>query len=101
MSTVTRSASIGLRRSVTLSGTEFDVSRATDLPKVDILYSYVQPSVGLAKSLVAEGVRRDCVRRNGRRILSTAEREALRPLLELPDKNTAGAGAVESDGSGR
>ena len=36
---------------------EFDVSSLTDLPKVEILYSYIQPSPALVKALVADGAR--------------------------------------------
>ena len=36
---------------------EFDVSQLKELPKVDIVYSYIQPSLAVAKALVADGVR--------------------------------------------
>lgn len=60
---------------------EFDVAGLAALPKVDILYSYVQPSVGLVKALVAEGARGIVFAGTGAGLLSTAEREALTPVL--------------------
>jgi len=63
---------------------EFDVTSSKELPKVDILYSYVQPSVILMKALVADGVRGIVFAGTGAGSLSTIERNALKPLLDLP-----------------
>jgi L-asparaginase len=63
---------------------EFDVSRLKELPKVDIVYSYVQPSLAVAKALVADGVRGIVFAGTGAGLLSTGEREALKPFLALP-----------------
>jgi len=63
---------------------EFDVSQLQELPKVDILYSYVQPSTVLAQALLAGGARGIVFAGSGAGLLSTSEREALKPLLALP-----------------
>ena len=63
---------------------EFDVSQLKELPKVDIVYSYVQPSLAVAKALVADGVRGIVFAGTGAGLLSTGEREALKPFLALP-----------------
>lgn len=63
---------------------EFDVRGLTTLPQVDILYSYVQPSTVLAQALVAGGVRGIVLAGTGAGLLSTGEREALKPFLSLP-----------------
>jgi L-asparaginase len=62
---------------------EFDVSRQDDLPKVDILYSYVQPSTSMIPALLAGGVRGIVFAGTGAGGLSSGEREALKPILEL------------------
>ena len=68
-----------LKRHTTRS--EFDVAGLTSLPPVDILYSYVQPSTVLAQALVAGGVRGIVIAGTGAGLMSTAEREALKPLV--------------------
>ena len=62
---------------------EFDVRSLKELPKVDILYSYVQPSVALIKGLLADGVRGIVFAGTGAGLLSTSEREALSPFLQM------------------
>lgn len=63
---------------------EFDVRGRTSLPAVEILYSYVQPSTVLASALAASGVQGIVFAGTGAGLVSTAERSALKPLLELP-----------------
>jgi L-asparaginase len=36
---------------------EFDVSGLRDLPKVDIVYSYIEPSVAMVQALHATGIK--------------------------------------------
>lgn len=66
------------------ANSEFDVSQLRELPKVDILYSYVQPSLAMAKALVADGVRGIVFAGTGAGLLSTSERDALAPFLTGP-----------------
>jgi L-asparaginase len=63
---------------------EFDVRGLTALPQVEILYSYVQPSSMLAAALVTGGVRGIVFAGTGAGLLSTGERDALKPFLSLP-----------------
>lgn len=63
---------------------EFDVSGLTELPKVDIVYSYVQPSTTIIQALVTDGVSGIVFAGTGAGLLSTGEREALEPLLSVP-----------------
>jgi L-asparaginase len=63
---------------------EFDVSGLTQLPKVDILYSYVQPAPSLIKALLADGARGIVLAGTGAGLISTAERDALTPLQQMP-----------------
>ena len=70
------------RRHTTRS--EFDVSRITTLPKVDIVYSYVEPSAAMIQALVADGVRGIVFAGTGAGGLSAVEREALKPVVSLP-----------------
>ena len=63
---------------------EFDVSQLKELPKVDIVYSYIQPSLAMARALVADGVRGIVFAGTGAGLLSTNERAALRTFRDLP-----------------
>jgi L-asparaginase len=63
---------------------EFDVSQLKELPKVDIVYSYIQPSLAVARALVADGVRGIVFAGTGAGLMSTAERDALTPFLGGP-----------------
>jgi L-asparaginase len=66
------------------SRSEFDVSSVKELPKVDIVYSYVQPSAALIKGLLADGVRGIVFAGSGAGLISTGERDTLAPLLQQP-----------------
>jgi L-asparaginase type II len=70
------------RRHTTRS--EFDISRVNELPAVDILYSYVQPSPTMIQALVASGVRGIVFAGTGAGLLSGGEREALKAVAAMP-----------------
>lgn len=80
---------------------EFDVSQLRELPKVDILYSYVQPSLAMAKALVADGVRGIVFAGTGAGLLSTPERDALAPFLTGPVENRPVLVRSNRTGNGR
>jgi L-asparaginase len=63
---------------------EFDVSGIKELPKVEILYSYVQPSPLLIQALVASGVEGIVFAGTGAGGLAGVQRAALPPILEMP-----------------
>jgi L-asparaginase len=62
---------------------EFDVSKLDRLPTVDILYEYVQPSIGLVDALVKLGSQGIVFAGTGAGDISTPEREALKPLMKM------------------
>jgi L-asparaginase len=63
---------------------EFDISRITRLPKVEILYSYVEPDGALIQALVASGVKGIVFAGTGAGNVSSFERAALKPAANLP-----------------
>lgn len=63
---------------------EFDVRGRTSLPPVEILYSYIQPSTVLASALVASGTQGIVFAGTGAGLISSAERDALKPIISAP-----------------
>src|SRR6516225_168935 len=63
---------------------EFDVSELRDLPKVDIVYSYIQPSVTMVQALHASGVKGIVFAGTGAGGLSNFERDAVKTILSSP-----------------
>jgi L-asparaginase len=63
---------------------EFDVRGLTSLPKVDIVYSYVDPSAAMVQALVAGGVGGIVFAGTGAGGLSGSEREAVAAAAKLP-----------------
>ena len=66
------------------STSEFDVTRIKELPSVDIVYSYVQPSTSMIQALVTSGVKGIVFAGTGAGALSSVERSALKTLLSSP-----------------
>jgi L-asparaginase len=60
---------------------EFDVSSITEFPKMDILYSYVEPSVATIAALVGNGVKGIVFAGTGAGGLSDLERDAIKAIL--------------------
>ena len=63
---------------------EFDVRGLTELPKVDIVYSYVEPNTAIVRALVAGGVGGIVFAGTGAGGLSTGERDAVKSAASLP-----------------
>jgi L-asparaginase len=63
---------------------EFDISDLSDLPAVEILYSYIQPSVVPFQALVASGVKGIVFAGPGPASLSSVERAAIQKVTEMP-----------------
>lgn len=63
---------------------EFDVRGRNELPAVEILYSYVQPSTALAQAVASTGAQGIVFAGTGAGLISTAERASLKPLLSMP-----------------
>ena len=64
---------------------EFDISRLEHLPKVEILYSYVEPDAALLHALVVAGAKGIVFAGLGSGVLSSSERAAVRTLQSLPE----------------
>jgi L-asparaginase len=63
---------------------EFDISRLERLPKVEILYSYVEPDIATIGTLVSGGAKGIVFAGTGSGTLSASERAAIGTLLSLP-----------------
>jgi len=68
------------------AGSEFDVSGLKNFPKVEILYSYIQPSPVALQALVASGVQGIVFAGSGAGDLSSFEKAALKSIIALPAK---------------
>jgi L-asparaginase len=66
------------------SRSEFDISELAALPKVDIVYSYVQPNPAMVQALVASGDRGIVFAGTGAGTLSSFEKDALMSIVALP-----------------
>ncbi len=92
------------RRHTTAS--EFDVQGLTELPAVEILYSYVQPSPILIQALLANGVKGIVMAGTGAGLVSDVEKAALAKAkgTVIVRSNRTGSGRVpprqEYDSSG-
>ena len=64
--------------------TEFDVASLSQLPKVAIAYSYVEPEPAMIRALVAAGVKGIVFAGTGNGALSTAERDAIAEINKMP-----------------
>ena len=63
---------------------EFDVRSLTELPKVDILYSYVEPNAAMIGALAASGVGGIVFAGTGAGLIAPGEREAVKAAGALP-----------------
>lgn len=80
---------------------EFDVRGRADLPAVEILYSYVQPSTTMAAALASSGAQGIVFAGTGAGLISTAERESLKPILALPQASRPVLVRSNRTGNGR
>ena len=63
---------------------EFDVSKVKEFPKVDIVYSYIEPSVTMIQALHSIGVKGIVFAATGAGGLSKFEKEAVKTILSSP-----------------
>ena len=80
---------------------EFDVRGLSGLPPVDIVYSYVQPSTTMAQALVTGGVKGIVFAGTGAGLVSSAERDAIKPILALPADRRPALVRSNRTGNGR
>ena len=66
---------------------EFDVTDIKRLPKVEIAYSYVEPSTAIVQALVAGGAKGIVFAGAGAGELSSFEKAALKQILLLPEQS--------------
>ena len=65
---------------------EFDVSNIREFPKVDIIYSYIEPSVTMIQALHASGVKGIVFAGTGAGVLSNFQMEAVKTILSSPSE---------------
>lgn len=63
---------------------EFDLNGVAEFPKVEIVYSYVQPSPVIVQALLASKVEGIVFAGTGAGLISSVEKEALKPVLDAP-----------------
>jgi L-asparaginase len=66
------------------ASSEFDIAALTQLPKVAVAYSYVEPEPAMIRALVAAGVKGIVFAGTGNGALSTAERDAIAEINKMP-----------------
>ena len=66
---------------------EFDVGGVREFPKVDIVYSYVQPSPVMIEALVSSGVKGIVFAGTGAGLISSFEKSALQTVFSLPPES--------------
>ena len=66
------------------ANSEFDISSQTQLPKVAVLYSYVEPEPAVIRALVSAGAKGIVFAGTGNGALATAERDAVAEINKMP-----------------
>jgi L-asparaginase len=66
------------------ANSEFDIAALSELPKVAIVYSYVEPEPAVIRALVSAGTKGIVFAGTGNGALSTAERDAIAEINKLP-----------------
>ena len=66
------------------ANSEFDVSTLKQLPKVAVLYSYVEPEPAVIRAVVSAGAKGIVFAGTGNGALATAEREAIAEINKMP-----------------
>jgi L-asparaginase type II len=65
---------------------EFDVSNIREFPKVDIIYSYIEPSGNLIQALYASGLKGIVFAGTGAGGLPNSQKEAVKTILSSPSE---------------
>jgi L-asparaginase len=80
---------------------EFDVTGVKELPKVEIAYSYVEPSPAIVQALVAGGAQGVIFAGTGDGVLSSFEKAALQQVLRVPEESRPVLVRASRVGNGR
>ena len=83
------------------TSSEFDVTALTQLPKVSILYSYIEPDAGLIRAVIAGGAKGIVFAGTGNGSLSMFEETALEELAGMPATSRPALVRSSRTGSGR
>jgi L-asparaginase len=65
---------------------EFDVSNIREFPKVDIIYSYIEPGVNMIQALYASGVKGIIFAGTGSGTMPNSQKEAVKTILSSPSE---------------
>jgi L-asparaginase len=65
---------------------EFDVSNIRECPKVDIIYSYIEPSWNMIQALYASGLKGIVFAGTGAGTLPNSQKEAVNTILSSPSE---------------
>jgi len=80
---------------------EFDASNITELPKVEIVYSYIEPSVTMIQALHANGIKGIVFAGTGAGGLSDFEKNAVKAILSSPSESKPVLVRSSRTGNGR
>ena len=80
---------------------EFDLTGVTELPRVDIVYSYVEPNPVMIRALIEDGVDGIVLAGTGAGLVSAVERTALEGVTALPSDTRPVIVRSNRTGSGR
>ena len=80
---------------------EFDINDLAQFPRVDIVYSYVEPNPLLINTLIDSGVDGIVLAGTGAGLVSGREREALERVVDLPPESRPVVVRSSRTGSGR
>ena len=80
---------------------EFDLTGVTRMPRVDIVYSYVEPNPVMIRALIEDGVDGIVLAGTGAGLVSAVERTALESVMALPSDARPVVVRSNRTGSGR
>ena len=80
---------------------EFDVYADCVFPKVEIVYSYVQPDVAMIRMLHSQGVKGIVIAGSGAGVISQVEKDAVKEILSSPERSRPVIVRSNRTGNGR
>jgi L-asparaginase type II len=83
------------------AASEFDLTGVTSLPRVDIVYSYVEPNPVMIRALIEDGVDGIVLAGTGAGLVSSVERTALEAVSAMPVNTRPVIVRSNRTGSGR
>lgn len=83
------------------AASEFDLTGVTQMPRVDIVYSYVEPNPVMIQALIEDGVDGIVLAGTGAGLVSAVERTALEAVMSMPAETRPVIVRSNRTGSGR